>query len=182
MENNSRAIVPNTPTSNSKYCDRLRVIPPDCSAKYDFSVHLNVQNFISSAFSSHTHPLVVEAASECLSDSPPNKILVTLIERDIHSQKFIQDMRSQFGQALLDHRKNIEDPLNDRSFLLFWVLILWEQLTELNTARKDWLSANEWFQRFSPTLHPMASAATKKHFTHIGWFYTGPLQGRESAS
>ena len=151
------------------YCDRLRAIPPDCPVKYDLSVHLNVQNFISSTFPSHTRSLVVEAASECFSDSPPNEILATLVDRDIPSQKFIQDMRLKFGQAVLDRRRSIKDPLNDRSFLPFWVLTLWERLTELNTARKDWLSANEWFQRFSPALDPTAFATTKKHLTRIGW-------------
>ena len=90
------------------------------------SVHLSIQKFLSSTFPSHNRSLVVEAASECFSDNPPTEILTTLIERDIPPHKFIQDLKSKFGQAILDRRMSIRDPLYDQSFLPFWILTLWE--------------------------------------------------------
>ena len=65
------------------YCDRLRAIPPNCPVDHNLSVHLPVQTFLRSTFPSHNHSLVVEAASECFSDNPPNEILASLIKRDI---------------------------------------------------------------------------------------------------
>jgi hypothetical protein len=83
------------------YCNSLRTIPHQCPVNYSFSVHLSVQQFLSSAFPSHSCSLVVEAASECFSNNPPTKILATLVEKDIPPYKFIQDLTSQFGQAIL---------------------------------------------------------------------------------
>lgn len=137
--------------------------------KHDLSVHLHIENLLSSALPSHSHSLVVEVASKCFSNNPPNEILATIAERPIPPQKFIQDMGSQFGQAVLDRRRSIKDPLHEKSFLPFWVLTLWERLTELNAAKEEWSSATKWFQRFSQTLDPTASAAVKKHLARIGW-------------
>jgi len=125
------------------YCDHLRAIPLHCPVKYDFSAHIPVQSFLSSTFPPHDHSLVVEAASECFSNNPPNEILTSLTKRPIPPQKFIQDMKTQFGQAVLDCRKSIKDPLYDKSFLPLWVLTLWERLAELNAARNRWSSISK---------------------------------------
>lgn len=111
---------------------------------------------------------MVEAASGCFSDNPPNEIFVSLVERDIPPQKFIQDLESQFGQAVLDLWRSIRDPLYNESFLPFWVLTLWEQLAELNTARREWSSATTWLQRFSKTPDATISAAAESHLACIG--------------
>ncbi|KAF9646259.1 hypothetical protein BDM02DRAFT_3262386 [Thelephora ganbajun] len=123
------------------YCDRLRTIPPQCPVNYNLNTHLPIHDFLCSTFPSHTPSLVVEAASQCFSDNPPTEILASLVERDIPPRKFIQDLKSKFGQAVLDHRRSIRDPLYDRSFLPLWVLTLWEQLAELNAVRKEWMLA-----------------------------------------
>ena len=108
------------------YCDRLRTIPSHCPVKHDLSVHLHVKNFLSSALPSHNRSLLVEAASECFSDNLPNETPATLAEREIPPQKFIQEIKSGFGQAVLYRRKSIKDPLYEKSFLPFWILTLWE--------------------------------------------------------
>lgn len=151
------------------YCDRSRAIPSNCPVKYDISAHLPIQKFLSTTFPSHTHSLVVEIASKCFSDNLPNEILESLIDREIPPKKFIQDAKLQFGQAILDRRRSIKDPLYEKSFLPFWVITLWEQLTELNGAKKEWTSAMAWFQHFSKSLDPTTTATTQKHLTRTGW-------------
>jgi len=151
------------------YCDHLRTIPPDCPVEYNPSGLLPVQTFLRSTFPQHSHSLVVEAAGECFSSNLPNEILMSLVKRDIPPQKFIEDMALRFGQAVLDCQRSIKDPLYDKSFLPFWVLTLWERLTELNTTKEKWASAIAWFQRISNTLDQTTSTATRKHLTRIGW-------------
>ena len=112
---------------------------------------------------------MIEAATECFSDNPPNEILTSLVVRDIPPQKFIQDIASQFGQAVLDRWRSIKDPLYDKSFVPFWVLTLWERLMELNTAKEKWRAATTWFQCFSKTLDPTLSTAAREHLSRIGW-------------
>ena len=163
------------------YCERLRAIPTHSPIKCDLSVHLPIQKFLSSTFPSHDHSLVTEAASHCFSDNLPNEILTSLAERDIPPQKFIQDAKSHFGQAVLDCRRSIRDPLHEKSFLPFWVITLWEWLAELNVARKEWASATAWFQRLSKTLGPTTSATTGRHFTRVGWG-AGITIGQERAT
>ena len=65
-------------------------------------------------------------------------------------------------------------PANNRSapsdgWVGAWVITLWERLTELNAAKKEWSTALAWFRRLSKTLVPTMSAATKKHLTRTGW-------------
>ena len=172
MEKSSRPTVFNTPTSNSTvtaYELSRRIARP---VKHDLSVHLHVKNFLSSALPSHNCSLVVEAASECFSDNLPNETpatLATLAEREIPPQKFIQEIKSGSGQAVLDRRKSIKDPLYEMSFLPFWILTLWERLAELNDAKIEWTLATKCFQGFSRTLNPTTSAATEKHLSRISW-------------
>ena len=151
------------------YCDHLRAIPLHCPVKYNPSVHLSVQKFLASTFPSHSHSLVIEAASNCFSNDPPNEILVSLTKRAIPPQKFIRDVKSLFGQAVLDRRRSIKDPLRGGSFLPLWILTLWERLAELNAARREWSLAAAWFRRFSKTLGPTISSATEKHLARVGW-------------
>lgn len=151
------------------YCDHLRAIPPHCPVNYDLSAHLPIQDFLSLAFPSHSHSLVVEAASKSFSNNLPGENPASLIKRDIPPQQFIRDAKSQFGQAVLDRQRSIKDPLYDKSFLPFWVITLWERLMELNAAKEEWSTAVAWFQRLSKTLVPTMSAATKKHLTRTGW-------------
>lgn len=151
------------------YCDNLQAIPPHCPVKYNPSVHLSVEKLLSLVFPSHSHSLIVEAAGESFSNNRPNEILLSLIERAIPPPKFIQDLKSQFGQAVLNCRTSIKDPLYDNSFLPFWVLTLWERLAELNTARGEWLSATTWFKHISCTLGPTTVITTNKHLSRVGW-------------
>ena len=151
------------------YCDRQRAIPPHCPVEHNPSAHLPVQDFLRSDFPSHNHSLVLEAASECFSDNPPNEILASLAKRSIPPRKFIQDLASQFGQAILDRKRSIKDPLYHKSFLPFWVLTVWERLTELNLTKEKWTAATTWFERTSETLDPTTSATTRQHLTRIGW-------------
>ena len=83
------------------YCDCLRAIPPNClwTTASGLSVHLPVQNFISSAFPSHSNSLVVQSASKTFSDNPPNEALASLVGRDIPPKKFIEVTKSLFGQG-----------------------------------------------------------------------------------
>lgn len=151
------------------YCDQLRAIPPQCPVNYNLNAHLPIQHFLHSVFPSHNHSLVVEAAKECFSSNPPTEILTSLIERDIPSHKFIQDLKSQFGQAVLDRQRSIKDPLYDKSLLPFWVLTLWERLAELNAAKGEWTSAQTWLHQPSHGLDSTTLAAAERHFTRIGW-------------
>ena len=151
------------------YCDSLRIIPPQCTVNYNLSVHLPIQKFLSSAFPSHTHSLVVEAARKSFSNNPPTEILTTLTKKDIPPHEFIQDLKSEFGQAVLDRRTSIKDPLYEKSFLPFWVLTLWERLVELNAAKEEWASANAWLQQSTRGLNPSMLAAAGRHFTRTGW-------------
>lgn len=151
------------------YCDSLRIIPHQCPVNYNLSVHLPIEKFLSSSFPSHNHSLVVEAASECFSNNPPTEILTTLVKKDIPPYKFIQNLKSRYGQAILDRRTSIRDPIYDRSFLPFWVLTLWERLSELNVAREEWTLAHRWLQQSSKKMGPTALATARKHFTCTGW-------------
>ena len=89
------------------YCDSLQTIPPESPINYNLSIHLPIQQFLSLPFPSHDHSLVVEAASTCFSSNPPTEILTTLVKKDIPPRKFIQDLKSEFGQAILD-RQTVE--------------------------------------------------------------------------
>ena len=151
------------------HCDHLRSIPPCCPVEYDINVHLPIQTFFSSTFPSHRYSSVIEAASDCFSDNPPNETLETLVDEDIPPPKFIQDARSQFGQAVLDRRRSIRDPLYDKSFLPFWVITLWERLADLNVARNKWTSAIAWFQCFSKTMDQTTATTAKRHLACTGW-------------
>ena len=151
------------------YCDTLRTIPPQCPVNYSINAHLPIQNFLSSTFPSHSHSLVIEAASQCFTNNPPTKILATLVERDIPPDKFIQDLLLEFGQAVLDRQTSIRDPLYNRSFLPLWVLTLWERLAELNAAKKKWISARTWLQQSSRNLAPATFATATQHLARTGW-------------
>lgn len=150
-----------------EYCESLCAIPEEYPIKHDFATHLPVQTLLSSPFPSHTH-FILEATSDCFSENLPDEVPASLIEREIPPWKFIQDAKSLFGQAVLDRRRSIKDPLGGKLFLPFWIITVWEQLADLNAAKGEWLSAVEWFQRLSKCLGS-TSMATKEHLARIGW-------------
>ena len=92
------------------YCKEKLSIPKD-SYSYAFPDNkVTVKDFLACTLPQEHYGLVHLSATTCFSTIPPNDDIQQLATRALPSWNFVQAMRKEFGQALLDGALSVEDP------------------------------------------------------------------------
>ncbi|KAF8228718.1 hypothetical protein L208DRAFT_1403197 [Tricholoma matsutake] len=103
-----------------------------------------VKDFLALKLPKESYALVHPSASTCFSTLPANDNVKHLITRAFPSQNFVEAMRKEFGQALLDGAVSVEDPSYKNSRLPLWSLQYWHEMYKVVDSQSRWRTCLIW--------------------------------------
>jgi hypothetical protein len=135
----------NPPAELRAYRDSLYEIPQ----KYRLipEPSLNIIEFTELKLPGTTSTLIEYAANNSFSENEPTEDIGCLANRNLPSRIFVNNVKSAFGQAILDGAKSIDDPHYKGGFLPLWTVAYWDTAHEIVEDQKIWQQVLQWLKQ-----------------------------------
>jgi hypothetical protein len=140
-----------TPIELKYYIDGLLVIPDMVQDEHIPSGNLSVEDFIKMKLPQISYNLPIAKADISFRKGAPNVRTSALSTRKIPPLAWLNGLKNAFGQAVLDGKKSIVDPLYPGSQVPLWWIGFWTELHDIHKVQQDWKKATEWVEERTVT-------------------------------
>ncbi|KAJ8690007.1 hypothetical protein PTI98_012852 [Pleurotus ostreatus] len=173
-----------------KYVDVPKLVSSELSRRVSLSAasrNLLPPDHISIAQLLHYQPPHLSQAnqfiipSSCFSAEPHNTGAGWLCDNPIPSRDFLNKLRNESGQAMLDGKKSIRYWAATHVYLPFEALGFWALLTDLHDARQIWISAKRWLDTHSIASDTSQQRRFKLVLERTTWRGLIPRLGRSAS-
>lgn len=127
------------------YCEQKLSIPKDSYRNIFPDREVTVKDFLALKLPKERYGLVNPLALTCFSTIAANDDNIEhLAARALPSRKFVESMRKEFGQALLDGAVSVEDPSYKNSRLPLWSVQYWHEMYKAVDSQSQWRRCLSW--------------------------------------
>ena len=118
------------------YQEAIYKIPTQYQKSLIPEPNLDITYFISLELPTTIATLIEYSAKNCFLKGEPTEDIQCLTKRNLPSHTFVDDMKSHFGQAILDGAKSLTDPHYKRGSLPLWAVSYWDRMLYIRRNRK----------------------------------------------
>ena len=126
------------------YCKQKLSIPEDSYKNIFPDREVTVKDFLALKLPKERFGLVNPLASTCFSTIAANDTIRHLAARELPSRNFVEAMRKEFGQALLDSAVSVDDPSYKNSRLPLWSVQYWHEMYSVVDSQSQWRRCLSW--------------------------------------